>query len=557
MKKLWLLLRDLDGKPFGQLRRLSGVHSDRDIGLVIDHVQGDPYAPASRMRLDLYPSFHPHLAIPTDPVERLALEDLFLREFCARLPSESIPAGDGPGGRVRSAHPDETIRPRSASSCGRALSLRFSYSFPAQARRLLAEPAAAVLTNRIPALALEIAQLVTPERVREHAAHLRRRQMIRQALDERGLCAFLPAGSITWRLPDGTPAPGAVALQVPADLSTRLELADGTSLEGLAFPRGVTVLVGSAFHGKTTLLEALGRASCDLGPKDGLSLACAVAATEFVRVEEGRSVAATDLSPFFRRLPGQNPSSFVSERASGATSQAANLHEALASGAKLVLIDEDASAANFLTRDPRISKLLPDGESVIPLAHRARELAEHGTSLVVVAGASSEWLSVADRVLVLSSFQPSDVTARAKEVAPDAPPRVESARWNEALTDVLMDRWKDLAGLSIAKVRVQDGRVRLAGSAEAVFPRGFCSDDELRGATQFLSAWLRHCRDRDKPPTRNGLMNFLRERRLAQDTWDGPVGHDLSFPSPRTVWGLWTRLRPTAPEQDASADETD
>jgi hypothetical protein len=282
-----------------------------------------------------------------------------------------------------------------------------------------------------------------------------------------------------------------------------------------------------------------------------------VPGTEFVRVEEGRAVASCDLSPFFRRLPGQNPSNFLSDRASGATSQAANLHEAMASGAKLLLIDEDASAANFLTRDPRISKLLPDGESVIPLAHRAKELAQHGTSLVVVAGASSEWLAVADRVLVLSEFQPSDVTARAKEVAPQTQVHVESARWEEALSDVLMDRWKDLAGLSSAKVRVQDGRVRLAGSAEATFPRGFASDDELRGAAQFLSAWLRHCRDRDKPPTRVGLMAFLRERRVSTDTWDGPVGHDLSFPSPRTVWGLWTRLRPTAPDQDASADETD
>ncbi|HXP89406.1 MAG TPA: P-loop domain-containing protein [Fibrobacteria bacterium] len=543
MRKLRLYLRDLDGKPFGQLRKLSGTHPDRDLSLSIDHIQGDPYAPASRMRLDLHPSFHPNMVLPADPFERLALEDLFLREFSARLPSESLPAGDGPGGRVRTVRPDETIRPRSACACGRSLTLRFSFSFPAQGRRILSEPAAAVLADRVPALALEIAGGLPPEKVRELAEHLRKRDRVRRAMDARGFAAFLPQGSATHRQADGRPPPGAVRLRVPQGLVSTLALADGSSLEGLAIPRGITVVVGSAFHGKTTFLEALGKAASELGPKDGLALACSAVGTESVTVEEDRAVSFCDLSPFFRRLPGQDPSEFSVDEASGATSQAANLHEALATGARLLLVDEDASAANFLTRDRRISLLLPTGESVVPLVARARELAQRGISMVVVAGASSEWLSVADLVLVMADFQPSDATAKAREVAPEAPASVPAARWDAVLVDTPMDRWKDLAGLADSKIRVQDGRVRLAGSAESLFPRRFADDDALRGAAHFLCEWLRQCRDRGHPATRDGMLAFLKAKHAQPDPWTAQVGHDLSFPQPRTVWGLWTRLR--------------
>jgi len=543
LRKLRLYLRDLDGKPFGQLRKLSGTHPDRDLALSIDHIQGDPYAPASRLRLELHPTFHPNLILPTDPFDRMALEDLFLREFSARLPAESLPAGDGPGGRVRTVRPDETIRPRSACACGRSLTLRFSFSFPAQGRRILSEPAAAVLADRVPALALEIAGELRQEKLRELADHLRKREGIRQAMEARGFASFLPQGSATHRQKDGVPPPGAVRLRVPAELLAKLDLPDGTSIEGLAIPRGVTVVVGSAFHGKTTFLEALAVAASNLGPRDGLGLACSATGTESVSVEEDRAVAPCDLSPFFRRLPGQDPSEFSVDEASGATSQAANLQESLATGARLILVDEDASAANFLTRDRRISQLFPSPESVVPLVARAKELAHRGISLVVVAGASSEWLSVADLVLLMADFQPSDATAKAREVAPEAPATVPKARWDAVLSDVPMDRWKDLAGLADSKIRVQDGRVRLAGSAEALFPRRFADDDALRGAAHFLCEWLRQCRDRGLLPTRDGMLSFLKAKRSQPDPWTAQVGHDLSFPEPRTVWGLWTRLR--------------
>lgn len=522
---------------------------------MVDHVQGDPYAPASRLHLELAPTFHPHLAGPFTPLERLAAEDLFLREFAARLPSESLPAGDGPGGRIRTARPDGTVRPRSAATLAKMLHLRFAYSFPASNRRILGEPTAEVLANRLPALALEIAAAVTTDRIRELAEHLERREKVRVSLAGSGWAAFLPVGSHACRLPDGTRKPTSVALNVPENLRTEIDLGDGTTLKGLAIPRGITVLVGSAFHGKTTLLEALGEARNGLRPTDGLALACAPEETEFVSVEEDRSVAPCDLSPFFRRLPGQDPLKFAVDEASGATSQAANLLESLASGAKLVLIDEDASAANFLTRDPLISKLLPRGESVFPLADRIRELSARGVSIVVVAGASSQWLSVADRVLVLSEFQPSDATEHARKLAASPSPVIDPADWDYSLRDEILERWKELAQIPASKIRVQAGLVRFGKAAEAQFPRRFSEDDRLRGAAQLLCEFLRYCRDRALVPTRLGLLSFLDIRRDAQDPWGHGVGHDLSFPTRREVWGLWTRLKPGKGDDDAPDEE--
>ncbi|HOX50702.1 MAG TPA: ABC-ATPase domain-containing protein [Fibrobacteria bacterium] len=543
LRRLLQLLHDLDGKPYGQLRRIYGDHADRDMALVVDHVQGDPYANASRLHLELPPQFHPNLALPQDAFERLAMEDLFLREFARRLPEESLPAGDGGGGRLRTARPDATIRPRSAAQMGKLLTLRFSYAFPAQNRRILAEPVAEVLANRLPALALDIANGVTRERILELAQHLRKRQMVREAMSASGIVAFLPEGSCVRREESGAASPKAVRLALPTELSTTLSLADGSTLSGLAIRKGVTVLVGSAFHGKTTFLEALETCRADVGPSDGLALACSTRRTETVTVEEDRRVGTCDLSPFFRRLPGQDPSRFSVDEASGATSQAANLVESLTCGSELLLIDEDASAANFLTRDPIISRLLPEGESVVPLADRCAELDARGVSMVVVAGASSQWLSVADQVMVLARFQPQDATAKARTVAPVAGEKPPACDWDVVLGDQLMEQWKELASVPATKLKVQDGIVRFAKAAESRLPRRFASDDTLRGAAHLLCQWMRHCRDRNLPPTRKGLVAYLDERRLAADPWGHAVGHDLAFPTGRESWALWTRMK--------------
>lgn len=399
------------------------------------------------------------------------------------------------------------------------------------------------LMDRIPAVALDLLTDVAEASIWNLATHLRFRQTLRAALPAAGLVAFLPEGTIAARGEDGKPVSKAVPLRVPEGLAVELPGPDGP-VRGLGIGRGLTVLVGAAFHGKTTMLEALRAASFDLGCHDGLARAVALAGTEFVAVEEDRPVAKCDLSPFFRRLGNHSdPAAFSTREASGSTSQAANLHESLSTRSPLLLIDEDASAANFLTRDPRIAALLPEGESVVPLASRVRELVARGHSMVVVAGASAEWLSVADRVIVLDEYQPSDATAQARSVVESAglsQPQADPADWRASLADVVMDSWKELAQVVPARVRVQDGVVRLANVAEARLPRRFADDDRLRGAAVLICSWMRHCCDRALVPTRDGLLAMLADGSSRE--WGRESGHDLARPTPREVWGLWTRL---------------
>lgn len=549
MKRLLQILREIDGHPYGQLRRLSGDHESHDLVLVVDHVQGDPHGPPSRLHIRLKPTFHPvlgRLCASKDPLIATAAEDLFLRRFAERLPRETISVGDGPGGKLRTARPGPEILPRSACRLStHGLMLRFTYAFPAEGRRILGAPVVDALIDRLPAVALDLLADVTEEAIQSLADHLRQRAALRAALPEAGLVAFLPDGSIVAREGDGKPKAGAVPLGAPDDLAVVLPGLGGP-VRGLGIRRGLTVLVGAAFHGKTTLLESLRHASFDLGTQDGLAQAVSLAGTEFVSVEEDRAVSTCDLSPFFRRLPGHaDPARFAVRESSGSTSQAANLHESLSVGSPLLLVDEDASAANFLTRDPRIASLLPEGESVVPLASRVRELSDRGHSMVVVAGASAEWLSVADRVIVLDEYRPCDVTAKALEVAKASglsQPRAGVADWRSSLADVVMDAWKESAQVAPARIRVQDGLVRLGSVAEARMPRRFSDDDRLRAAAVLICSWMRHCRDRAQVPTRDGMLAMLANGTGRE--WGSESGHDLARPTAREVWGVWTRLVP-------------
>lgn len=74
---------------------------------------------------------------------------------------------------------------------------------------------------------------------------------------------------------------------------------------------------------------------------------------------ESLVMCSTDISPFISNLPfGKSTDAFSSADASGSTSQAANIMEALEFGATALLIDEDTCATNFMIRDCRMQALV-------------------------------------------------------------------------------------------------------------------------------------------------------------------------------------------------------
>ena len=138
-----------------------------------------------------------------------------------------------------------------------------------------------------------------------------------------------------------------------------------------------------------------------------------------IRAEDGRRVERVDLSGFIGRLPGGRlPGAFTSDDASGSTSQAANIVEALEAGSRLLLLDEDTSATNFMVRDARMQALVAkEREPITPFVDRVRELAGLGVSTVLVMGGSGDYLDAADTVIEMRAFQPHAVTEAAREVA--------------------------------------------------------------------------------------------------------------------------------------------
>lgn len=235
---------------------------------------------------------------------------------------------------------------------------------------------------------------------------------IRKWLRESPYCAFLANGSILPR-EGGNDFPMKNAVPFEAVSEEEIEVC---GVRGMGIRRGVTVITGGGYSGKSTLLEAISAGIYDHAWGDGRELCITDATAMGIVAEDGRSVKNVNIAPFIKWIPGQDTSHFSTERASGSTSQAANIMEAVSMGSKLLLIDEDRSATNFMIRDARMRELVKK-EPITPFTERVRELYERsGVSTVLVIGGSGEYLSVADRVYLMEDYRIHNVTEGAKQL---------------------------------------------------------------------------------------------------------------------------------------------
>lgn len=237
-----------------------------------------------------------------------------------------------------------------------------------------------------------------------------RQQAIRAWLRDSDYCAFVANGSILPREKgSGAPMKGAVPFQ-----STPEDEVEIAGIRGMAFRKGVTVITGGGYSGKSTLLDALSAGIYDHTEGDGRELVITDSSAMKISAEDGRSIRHVNLSPFIKWIPGGNPADFSTEHASGSTSQAANIMEAVGWGVKLLMIDEDKSATNFMIQDA-VMKTLIEREPITPFVERVGELAERqGVSTILVIGGSSEYLQAADRIYMMKDYGIGEVTAEAK-----------------------------------------------------------------------------------------------------------------------------------------------
>jgi predicted ABC-class ATPase len=422
-------LEAIDGKGYGAYKQIAGSYDFGDHTLFIDYVQGDPFASPSRLRA----VFPPQIAGLPDGIlqpaaRRLAAADFLNRRLHRELRSVSRDRGSGKSGAVRILGPGQCILERTSLQIDRAGTVvaRFTAGLPAAGRRVLGRQAAEMLLSEAPRALRAVLAPATGEleALVGHVSLAEDSTALRNQLVERGLIAFIRDGAILPRRSgvDDRPlaASQAVAFQAPHGLAVTLEAPNRGRVTGMGVPRGITLIVGGGYHGKSTLLRAIESGIYDHIEGDGRELTVTLPDAVKIRAEDGRSVAAVDISNFITNLPrGEDTAHFSTPNASGSTSQAAAIAEALEVDASCLLIDEDTSATNFMIRDARMQALV-DGadEPITPFIDRAQQLYEElGISSVIVVGGAGDYFDIADTVIGMRSYLPADLTASAKQIA--------------------------------------------------------------------------------------------------------------------------------------------
>jgi predicted ABC-class ATPase len=315
--------------------------------------------------------------------------------------------------------------------------IRFTVTLPAFGRSINGDKVRELLINHLPKLVQNglLWKSQDHAKVYEHLRSVEVQQALRDNLSKMNLVAFIGNESILPRASGVDPGPmktGAIGFRSPASLSISIDtgIQDSTGenivITGMGIPRGITVITGGGFHGKSTLLEAIQLGIYNVIPGDGRERVVADPYAFMVRAEDGRSVVNTDISPFISALPGgKTTSSFTTADASGSTSMAANIQEALEIGATTLIIDEDTSATNFLVRDSKMHELVIS-EPITPLVSKVTAMfKDKDVSTIIVVGGCGDYLYPATTVIGMESYVPYDWTLRAHEIAsryPNAAP---------------------------------------------------------------------------------------------------------------------------------------
>ena len=424
-------LRSIDRRSYPAYKELRGRYDFGTYILSIDHVQGDPFAAPSRLSVlvDGKRAHFPPEYYKTRHT-RITLQDHLTRLFGAALASHSKQAGgSGKSGLLTVSRCGQEVLERTACRIHEgSVTMRFEAGFPARGRTIDAGELEKMLFELLPGCVTHslFYDRIDTRRLKAAIELCEDQQSLRDQLSELGLCAFVANGSILPRQSgvSHTPMKGAVPFQSPASLEVTVELPHRGAVAGMGIPKGVTLLVGGGYHGKSTVLQALQNAVYNHIGGDGRELVITDESALKLRSEDGRSVVCVDISPFIRELPGgKDTRSFSTQDASGSTSQAANLMEGMESGCRLFLIDEDTSATNFMIRDKLMQEVVsPKEEPIVPFIRRVRSLyEEHGISTVIVAGSSGSYFHVADRIIQMKEYLPYEITARAKDAAASFP----------------------------------------------------------------------------------------------------------------------------------------
>jgi len=415
LSELKQIIRSMDGRGYGSYKRLLNLVVDYGTAeLYFTKVQGDPHAPPSIAEVIVPYSTHRLPEELLKPDYLVPFTDFIARELYKVTKSIRRKCGSGNSCYVGIPKPGPWVLKRSCVEISsRNLVLRFYVGLPARGRKVFGSQAITLLLEDIPKIIEHIAGLRS--RLGELRNHIRNyvdQEYLRKWLYDSGYVGFISNGSILPRESSISERPmkNAVPFKSPEALEVAVKLPSGSVVRGMGIPKGLTVVTGGGYHGKTTLLEALQEGIYNHVAGDGREYVVSRRYTVLVRAEDGRIVSHVDISSLISMLPsGEDTSDFISLDASGSTSMAASISEVIEAGAEVILIDEDTSATNLLYKDDVMSKLIPD-DPIRTLDMQVRDLIRKtGISVVAVMSASSSFLSVADKVIRMRRYLPEEI----------------------------------------------------------------------------------------------------------------------------------------------------
>ncbi len=501
-KQLQATLSRIDGRGYKNYKDIQGSYRFDGFELHIDHVQGDPFATPSKIRVRVPQATARFPAeLFNNKVRRVGFQD-FLTRRAADAIRECVKGrrGTGKSGMVAIDVGGQEILERTAVLVADDWTeARLCVGLPAAGRRVLASQAETILCHELPKLVERSLHwnAIPRQEARRFVDCIENHDHLGCHLSNAGLVAFVADGAVLPRESGVSDRPmhpkQAVPFKAPESLSVTFDLANPIegaagplhTISGMGIPHGVTLIVGGGYHGKSTLLRALERGVYPHVPGDGREFVVTCPDAVKIRAEDGRRVERVDISPFISDLPfGRSTAEFSTDEASGSTSQAANIVEALELGATLLLLDEDTSATNFMVRDGRMQALVhKEHEPITPFVDRVRELYEKvGISTILVMGGCGDYFDTADTVIMMRDYQPHDVTRRASEIAQQQPTQrhVETVRPMGALA-----RRIPLAESFDASRGRRDVKIDVKGKALIAFGR---ETIELRHVEQLVDA---------------------------------------------------------------------
>lgn len=432
MRELRKKLQQIHKKSYKAYKDLTGkTYRFDSFDLTFDHIQGDPFAAPSKITVTVpvkqsrFPA-----ELFDNRIKSIAFRDALSRGVAGNIRSvASGNRGSGGSGKFVINHGTQKILNRnSVVMRDGGFVVRLLAGMPAYGRRIAGDQAEEMFFGELPRIIDRSLfwKNVDQSVFKRFVDLIQKQETIRAGLSERGLIGFVADGAILPRKSgiDDTPLKDAVHFESPETMRVTFRFDDGTEITGMGMKKGITIITGGGFHGKSTLLNGIQAGIYNHIPGYGREFVITVRGLAKIRAEDGRNIEKVDISSFINNLPGGvTTERFSSPNASGSTSQAANIMEALEIGTELLIMDEDTCATNFLIRDKRMQELIPaEKEPITPYIDVARPLFDQrGVSTVFVVGGSGDYIDVADTVILLDHYRTKDVTERAREVAKQFP----------------------------------------------------------------------------------------------------------------------------------------